>query len=181
MFTNIIDTMINFLITRTMCKVSQLRNPTFDVYFGDDAIFAFPSTAIINMDDYCSIAKDFFGMEINRQKSYYTNLIGNIHFLGYYNNLGDPAKTDEDLFASLIFPQRFNDDWSYVVSRTLGCLLASGGGNPNLFMAARGVFNLAKLKEGAIDEGIRMIQENPRMKRHDEFYCPFGEKRVADD
>lgn len=166
MFTNIIGTMVNFIVTRLACKVAFDEVPIFDVYFGDDALIALPSLTKYNLERYADVVDQIFGMKINKDKSYTTNLSTNIHFLGYYNYHGSPFKKDVELSASLLFPQHMKDDWSYTVSRCLGVLLASGGCNKNIHQVALGVYNMAKEHPGAIEEGIELLKSNPRMKRH---------------
>nr|APG78256.1 RdRp [Hubei partiti-like virus 17] len=169
MFTNIIDTMVNFIVTRVSVRYKCGIYPTFDVYFGDDSIVGFPSNILINLDDIADFAKRIFGMSINPTKSYYTDNHKNIHFLGYYNQNGTPKKTDVDLFASMLYPQYNKDEWSYSLSRALGCLLASAGANPNIFCICRTLFHMAlnsKPGEAEVDAAITMIQTNPRMRRH---------------
>lgn len=166
MFTNVIDTMVNMIVSRTLYLETFGTLPTFDLYFGDDALAAFDNKTIINMNDLSYNATLLFGMTISTKKSFYTENIQNIHFLGYYNNLGTPFKPDEELLASLVFPQYIHEDWAYVVSRSLGCLLASAGNSSNIFQACRGVYNLAKRQDNdPIGRGIELIKENSRMKR----------------
>lgn len=97
MFTNIIDTMINYLVTQTASLFTFGELPMFELYFGDDSLCAFPSTTIINLDIYSDNVDLLFGMTVNKKKSYYTTNPQNIHFLGYYNYRGTPIKADVDL------------------------------------------------------------------------------------
>lgn len=165
MFTNIIGTMVNFLVSRTLYK-TLIGKAYFDVYFGDDALIAFPEHCIINVDDLAKCCLDTFGMIINTKKSYWTSNYNNVHFLGYYNHKGSCYKPTRELIASMLMPQYFKDDWEYNVSRALGCLLAGGGANLEVFMAAQAVYLSSALHEGAGQRGIELIKKNPRMKRH---------------
>lgn len=169
MFTNIIGTMVNYIVSKVTLRYKCGVYTDFEVYFGDDALIGLPSTVIINLEDIRDFVKKYFGMRVNSNKSYTTTNHLNIHFLGYYNDYGTPKKLDRELFASMLMPQYLKDEWSYTVSRALGCLLASGGSNSNVFHAARAIFNLAlSSRPGtlSVQEGIDMITNHPRMSRH---------------
>lgn len=166
MFTNIIDTMVNMIVSRYATLATTQQKPIFDVYFGDDALMCFHSSAIINLDDISKQVETWFGMKLNTKKSYWTNNRRNIHFLGYYNNFGSPVKPDQELVASMIYPQYLTDSWEYAVSRALGCLLAACGSSNNIFLAAQSVFSMAKQEDGVVERAMALIDNNPRAKRH---------------
>lgn len=82
MLTNIIDTMVNFVVTRYALMKSTGEEPLFYNCFGDDSVASMPGKSLINMD-CLSRAAATFGMTINVKKSYWTNVITNVHYLGY--------------------------------------------------------------------------------------------------
>nr|QZZ63313.1 hypothetical protein [Vespula vulgaris Partiti-like virus 2] len=166
MFTNAIDTMINFVVTRYCILKTTGEMPLFFNCFGDDSIASIDGRCLIDLEQFAAAAL-VFGMVVNTKKSYWTNVITNVHYLGYYNLHGDPVKPDDELVASMLFPQYLKDDWAYCIARSLGCLLASCGNSPNVFLAAQGVYWKAHREKSVnVEEGLRLIRTNPRMLRH---------------
>lgn len=169
MFTNLVGTILNMIVSRVALHYKVGSYPLFDLYFGDDSLSVFKGSSIINLEDIAEFIERRFGMTVNVKKSYWTELITNIHFLGYYNNRGNPKKHDYELISSMIYPQYNKDDWAYSIARALGCLLASGGQNPNIFHIARMVYHMASQStegDAKVEEGVSLINDNPRMKRH---------------
>ncbi|UPT53711.1 MAG: RNA-dependent RNA polymerase [Bactrocera dorsalis partiti-like virus 2 isolate Bf] len=166
MFTNIIDTMVNFIVTRYIIKTICQSDVMTDVYFGDDAIVVLRSSTLINIDLLSQAAAYYFGMKINTKKSYWTNNINNVHFLGYYNSHGDAFKPSAELFASLLYPQYWVDDWKYTLARTMGTLMAAGGNNTDVFIVSQMIFLLAASRNTVFEDAQKLIVNNPRMRRH---------------
>lgn len=166
MFTNIIDTFINMLISRVLLKICSNCDAIFDIYFGDDGLICIPPESLVDMEKYKRAAKDLFGMSLNAKKSYITSVISNVHFLGYYNYFGSPFKHTSELIASLLYPQYLKDDWAYCVSRALGCALASAGMSTDVYLAAQAVYIFATRREGKFEEGMELMLSNPRIHRH---------------
>nr|UUG74124.1 MAG: RNA-dependent RNA polymerase [XiangYun partiti-picobirna-like virus 1] len=165
MWTNIIDTMVNFVQTRYCLYTLTRVNPLFDVYFGDDGLISLPERATINLDDISAVAKEKFGAVVNTKKSYWTTRIPNIHFLGYYNNGGTCYKKPEGLVASFLYPQHMQDDWAYTLARALGVLLASAG-DRTIFGIVFRTYLMARRVDGAVDKGFELVTTHPRMVRH---------------
>nr|APG78260.1 RdRp [Hubei partiti-like virus 19] len=166
MFTNIIGTMVNFVITRYAVKRMMNCDPLFDIYFGDDSFVCLRSECLVDLGALKEFMYDAFGVTLSDKKTFWTNRVENIHFLGYYNNSGTPYKSSEELFASMLFPQYNKDDWSYTMARAMGCLMASAGNNFDVYMAVLSVYNRAQHHEGAIEAALDLIRNNARMRRH---------------
>jgi len=172
MFTNIIDTIVNLLVMYTVCDVCIEAVPIFEIAFGDDGLICLPSTSLADIESFSQCAKILFGMTINIKKSYATSMVRNIHFLGYYNNNGTPVKDPYDLIASMLYPQYLKDDWSYCISRALGCLLASAGASSEVFLCGQAVWHYASRFPEVLDRGLTLIRENPRSRRYlDQMGC----------
>lgn len=165
MITNIIGTGCNVVTTTCLCDACIEYMPIFDLYFGDDSFLCLPSKAIADIDALADTALAWFGLTYNRKKSYATTLLRNIHFLGYHNNSGSPVKDPVDLIASMLYPQYLKDDWSYCISRALGCILAAAGSSTDVFLCGQAVWHYASRFPEVLDRGIRLIEENPRSKR----------------
>nr|UDL14368.1 MAG: putative RNA-dependent RNA polymerase [Partitiviridae sp.] len=166
MFTNIIDTFVNMLLSRVLVTVCSQCEPVFDVYFGDDGLIAIPPEGLIDMRKYRAAAKELFGMVLNAKKSYFTTTISNVHFLGYYNYYGSPYKQSAEMIASMLYPQYLKDDWAYCVSRALGCALASAGMSTDVYLASQAVYLFATRRERKFEEGMELMLHNPRIRRH---------------
>lgn len=165
MFTNIMGTMCNFVISRYLIYVTTNQDPLFDIYFGDDALICVPGSSMVNMDNISFQAKQTFGVNVSSEKSCWTTKLYNIHFLGYYNAAGTPYKTDLDLLAAMVYPQYNMDDWAYALARALGCVCASAGQNNAVLMTAQMVCYKASHIPGKVQEAERLVRENPRMAR----------------
>lgn len=121
-FTNIIDSIVNAIATR-YCIYHTLGGMwVSDMYLGDDGYVVLRSP--LSIDALAEFAMQQFGMEINKEKSYITTNPINIKFLGFNNFSGYPARGQDFLIASFIFPERFygNPDPGYSAVRALGQL-----------------------------------------------------------
>lgn len=102
-FTNLIDSIINCLVTRFLFYQTTSRFPVGEIFLGDDGVTVVDGHACL--EDIASLAIKYFGMELNISKSYVTTSIKNVHFLGYFNYHGYPFKNQDFLIASFIFPE----------------------------------------------------------------------------
>jgi hypothetical protein len=103
-FTNLIDTIVNALVTRYLTYHTSGKFPMAEMYLGDDGVLFTEDS--LNLEVMSNLAKDKFGMVLNSDKSYTTTNPVNIHFLGYYNYHGFPFKPQDTLVASFIAPER---------------------------------------------------------------------------
>lgn len=102
-FTNLIDSIINCLVTRFLFYQTTGRFPVGEIFLGDDSVTVIDGHACL--EDIASLAIKFFGMVLNIDKSYVTTNTRNVHFLGYFNYYGTPFKSQDVLIASFIFPE----------------------------------------------------------------------------
>lgn len=173
MFTNIMGTFVNQVVMRCLFKVTMGKLPAWINCFGDDSVVVLPHDTIMDIKALVANAKTLFGMELNLKKSYWTHVLSNVHYLGYYNFHGAPVKSHYDLVASMIWPQYMRDDWAYCISRALGCMLASAGCCRDTFLAGQAVYFKARRESlDNIDRGLQMLQDEPRSRRHlDQMGC----------
>lgn len=175
MFTNIIDTMVNYLVSMSLCSDVFDNPPEWGIFFGDDSLICIPPEQLLDVEAFSMSADAVFGLTIHPDKCIATRNPRNIHFLGYFNYHGTPIKSPIDLVASMLYPQTETDDWAYCISRSLGCLLASAGASTDVFQCANAVWNYAARNENAteaLDRGLRLIRENPRSRRFiDQMGC----------
>ncbi|APG78263.1 RdRp [Hubei diptera virus 18] len=102
-FTNIIDSIINCIVTRFLVYQTTNQFPIGEIFLGDDGVFVISGFACL--EDIASLAIKYFGMILNVDKSYVTTNPQNVHFLGYFNYSGMPFKNQDFLIASFIFPE----------------------------------------------------------------------------
>lgn len=119
-FTNLIDSIVNAIVTRYSLYHTTGSLPFADLYMGDDSFFA--SESPISIESLAEFISDVFGMVINVNKSWVTNRLDMIHFLGYYNKDGVAIKPQDTILASFIYPERKPDSIEVTCARALGQL-----------------------------------------------------------
>nr|UUW20930.1 MAG: reverse transcriptase-like protein [Guiyang partiti-like virus 1] len=125
-FTNIVDTIINTIVTRFLCYQTLGFYPSGEMYLGDDGVVALPPGSMVDLDLMAEIAALKFGMTLNRNKSYVTSNIENIHFLGYYNHpIGRPHRDQDLLIVSFAHPERTRRTAEECAAAALGQLWAN--------------------------------------------------------
>nr|UUV42381.1 MAG: putative RNA dependent RNA polymerase [Lestijarvi partiti-like virus] len=125
-FTNIVDSIVNMIVTRYVMRTCTGQMPSFLTVLGDDSVIA--TRGLVNLDDIARIAKEKFGMIVNVEKSYWTTRVDNVQFLGYYNHYGYPARDEETLLAGLLLPDTSVDETlELTAARFLGLSQASCG------------------------------------------------------
>jgi len=118
MFTNLIDSIINMLVTKYVAYECTGKRLVRDLYMGDDVVACLQG--IVNLEDWANVARSVFGMVINMDKSYVTTNPSRIQFLGYYNNNGVPERDSSMLVASFIFPERTVTKAVDTITRAVG-------------------------------------------------------------
>lgn len=103
-WTNLVDGIINAIVTRYCLYNINGELPLDDVYLGDDIVAI--TEKPIDIDLFAKFANDEFSMELNCEKSYQTANPENIHFLGYFNMSGTPYKPLDTVIASSVYPER---------------------------------------------------------------------------
>nr|WPV71141.1 MAG: RNA-dependent RNA polymerase [Ips partiti-like virus 1] len=117
-FTNIIDGIVNAIVTRYIVYDLTGELPLGDVYLGDDIVAV--TEKPLNLELFAEIARYQFSMNFNPDKSYQTSNITNVHFLGYYNLHGCPYKPVDTVIASAIYPERPTKDAFETAIRLVG-------------------------------------------------------------
>lgn len=62
-WTNLLDSIINILITRFIVYETTGKFPEDEIYLGDDSVLIIQGT--VNLDDMASVAEKYFGIIIN--------------------------------------------------------------------------------------------------------------------
>jgi hypothetical protein len=117
-WTNIVDTLVNVIVTRFVVYHTTGRFPNAGMYLGDDSVLCL--SGIVDLENIAKLAKDSFGMILNVAKSYTTTNSKNVHFLGYFNMQGHPLKAQDFLIASFMYPEHKPSDPTVTAGRAVG-------------------------------------------------------------
>lgn len=120
-WTNIIDSIVNAIVTRYCFFHTTGQFPSYDIYLGDDSVCMIEGD--LDIEAFSSVASDVFGFELNQTKAYTTIERTNIQFLGYYNDYGTPFRSHDFLIASFCFPEKQDERTpTFTATRCLGQL-----------------------------------------------------------
>lgn len=103
-FTNLIDSIINCIVTRYLLFETTGNFPIEEVFLGDDGIYV--SSVPVNLDDIARLAVETFGMILSPTKSVVTRNPDNVYFLGFFNKAGQPFKPGDGLIGGFLYPER---------------------------------------------------------------------------
>lgn len=117
-FTNVIDGVVNALVTRYLIFNMTGALPLDDLYLGDDSIVI--TEEPMDMSLFAEKAEEWFSFTYNVDKSYQTRNPQNVHFLGYYNLTGVPYKPVDTTIASAVYPERMPQDKFETAVRLVG-------------------------------------------------------------
>lgn len=123
-FTQLIDSVVNYILITWMCLEVLGDLPSYIKVLGDDSIFRV--SRHFCLDDFADLAESI-GMKINVAKSVVSRNPSNLTFLGYQLNDGTPSKPFERWMAALLYPEYPDRAWDDVASRALGLLYANLG------------------------------------------------------
>lgn len=134
-FTQLIDTIVNYILVNWMIMRQQGEFPLSQKYLGDDSIIS--TRKKVDLDK----ARDLFstiGMALNPTKSSQSDRLSDLSFLGY--TLEDsPSKPFHKWVASLLYPERYDRSFEDVQSRALGLLYANCGVDATFDVICRGL------------------------------------------
>ncbi|KAI4493280.1 hypothetical protein M0802_009448 [Mischocyttarus mexicanus] len=169
MFTDIIGTFVNMVVTWCTCLSMCKEFPLLDLFYSDNSIICYHEKDELILRRYAKFIKNVFGLSINLEQSYWTSNIEKIYLHGYYNHNGVPHKDIEEIIAMMLYTLEVNnreETWEEVVSKSLDCLITSVGCSPNIFKTCRAIVLLAFRGCADIDEAIQMTRTKARSLRH---------------
>lgn len=126
-FTNIVDSIINAIVTRYVFYQVTGTFPEYDMFMGDDSVLI--TKRPLNIEKFATISAEKFGFIMNVDKSYLTSERCNIQFLGYYNDYGYPIRNQDFLLASFMLPEHVNEpDPLLTAARAVGQMWSTFNG-----------------------------------------------------
>nr|APG78238.1 RdRp [Hubei partiti-like virus 41] len=121
-FTQLVDSIVNYIIVVWCCLELEGCVP-FDIkVLGDDSIFGTRHALVLS--DFADIVSRI-GMTINVKKSSSSRRLGDLEFLGYTINDGTPSKPHDRWMSALLYPEFPDRKWDDVASRAYGLYLAN--------------------------------------------------------
>lgn len=121
-FTNLVDSIINMIVVRTCVREVSGSFPSVEIYMGDDSCFGI--TGFMDMTKFAECAKECFGFKLNVEKSFFTNRLDNLKFLGYWNEGGLPRRAVDPLIVGFVEPEYERRDAIELASAALGMMWA---------------------------------------------------------
>lgn len=105
MWTNVVDTFVNAVQSRTAAYRVTGYLPVKDYYYGDDGVI-FLNVDRIDLDAFANELSETFGAILSVEKTILTDNVENIHWLGYFYRPGGPRRSLDFIIASTLFPER---------------------------------------------------------------------------
>nr|QZZ63312.1 hypothetical protein [Vespula vulgaris Partiti-like virus 1] len=138
-FTQLIDSVVNYILIMWAHLRLTGKTPKFVKVFGDDSIFS--SDELFNLV-HAQEVFDLVGMHLNMSKSVVSQNIHELTFLGYQLNHGFPSRPFDKWLTALMFPEQRDRAWDDVASRALGLLYACAGCDSKFDSLCRMIINL---------------------------------------
>lgn len=138
-FTQLIDSIVNYLIITWVFLTLTGKPPCYLKVMGDDSIAAHDQP--LDLDAASDLVQKL-GMRLNIQKSACTTNIHNLKFLGFQINYGLPLKGFDEWVALLCLPEHHDRTWDDVATRALGLLYANNGVEEKFDFLARSIIEI---------------------------------------
>lgn len=123
-FTQLIDSIINYLIITWLCLETQGEFPEYLRVLGDDSVMRLRRPLDLNKVQELLSS---IGMMLNLEKCVQSENLSELTFLGYQISYGLPSKPFNKWMASLLYPEYPDESWDDVASRATGLLYANMG------------------------------------------------------
>uniref|UniRef100_A0AB38ZK53 RNA-dependent RNA polymerase n=1 Tax=Crocidura shantungensis ribovirus 6 TaxID=3139541 RepID=A0AB38ZK53_9VIRU len=126
-FTQLIDSIVNWLLINYVYLKAFGRMPKFVKVFGDDSVIA-DDTAFSKWK-FCEYMAEYTGMEIHPHKSITTTRVDCVEFLGFNIANGFPQRSYNKWINLLAHPEWPDQEWDDFASRAVGLFYANTGTN----------------------------------------------------
>nr|APG78246.1 RdRp [Hubei partiti-like virus 26] len=144
--TQILDSICNYIMLTTCLSEMGINIEAALIKVqGDDSLIALkeyipPSHYASFKEQYAHIAKQRFGSILNESKSSISNSLNGLPVLGFTNIGGFPTRSDTELLASLLYPERKSDE-NRLMARTIGIAYANCGYHPKVYRVCEDIYN----------------------------------------
>jgi len=123
-FTQLVDSIVNALL---VCYLSMRVTgswPDDYIVFGDDSLVSFKRN--VQLAELSLVLREF-GLSFNIRKSFQSDRITDLEFLGYRLENAIPSKEHSKWIYALLYPEHPDLNWDQVASRALGLYYANLG------------------------------------------------------
>jgi len=153
--TQLMDSFCNAIMILTCLSALgvNIHSETFWARFqGDDSLIAFceQMCAIYGRDFLSKLSaagEHYFNAKLSLKKSQISDRLTHISVLSYFNSMGMPYRTDEDLLRHLFFPER-SQDFPRLAASAMGLAYANCGSSKRFHLLCEYIFNKLVKEQG---------------------------------
>lgn len=125
-FTQLIGSIINFIVICTLMLYHWGGVWTRMKVLSDDSVFTVPTLEMMDLESWAKVAQAFFGLKLNMKKSFLANKPSELEFLGHSSRGGRIQRDDIKLLRLFLYPEYQVEDPTVTISRIRGLLIDSG-------------------------------------------------------
>lgn len=134
-FTQLVDSVVNWLLINYAFLKAFGRMPKYVKVFGDDSVIADDSK--FSKYRFCEIMDENTGMIIHPDKSIHTTRVDEVEFLGFKIENGFPQRSFSKWINVLAHPEWPDEEWDDFASRAVGLFYANAGTNTEFDLLCR--------------------------------------------
>nr|APG78228.1 RdRp [Hubei partiti-like virus 25] len=149
--TQLLDSIVNMIMLLTVMSRMGLDIQKAKIKVqGDDSIIGLlenihPMAHEAFKQTFADYANEYFGSILNTKKSEMSNTLNRLPVLGFTNISGYPYREQNQLLASLLYPERKSDE-NKLMARCIGIAYANCGNHHNVFKICEEIYNYLKSK-----------------------------------
>lgn len=155
-FTQLIDSIVNWLVVNYSFIKAFGYMPDFVRVFGDDSVIA--NNKPFSKWQFCASVGEHTGMVIHPEKGIYTERVDQVEFLGFNICSGFPQRSYRKWINLLAHPEWPDQDWDDFASRAVGLFYANAGTNGDFDALCRRVCKLWPFRVKFNRSMMRMIR-----------------------
>lgn len=154
-FTQIIDSIVNWILINYAFMKRFGRMPRECKVFGDDSVVA--DNEFFSLEGLSEVLSSI-GMEVNTDKSIFTTDVDQVEFLGFRIEGGVPCRSLERWMEALYHPEWPDQDWDMFASRALGLFYANVGVEGTFSQICRNIVGMRQFKISLPRDTERMLR-----------------------
>lgn len=165
--TQLMDSFANTIMILTILAALGINIESDDFWIrvqGDDSLIAFFEQIWFLYGPHfltmiAEASKYYFNAKLSTKKSQLSDRLNGMSVLSFFNDLGLPSRTEEDLLRHLFFPER-NQDMARTASAALGLAYAASGCSPRFHSLCEYIWNKLVKEKGfnPSDESIQWLE-----------------------